>query len=43
MTYYEFLEICADLYLIPEQVVEDHPDIIYMSSWDAAGYLLEVY
>ncbi len=43
MTYYEFLEICADLYLIPEQVVEDHPDIINMSSWDAAGYLLEVY
>ena len=43
MTYYEFLEICADLYLIPEQVVEDHPDIINMSSWDAARYLLEVY
>ena len=43
MTYYEFLEICADLYLIPEQVIEDHPDITNMSSWDAAGYLLEVY
>ena len=43
MTNYEFLEICADLYLIPEQVVEDHPDIFKMSSWDAAGYLLEVY
>ena len=43
MTYYEFLEICADLYLIPEQVVEDHPDIINLSSWAAAGYLLEVY
>ena len=43
MTYYEFLEICGDLYLIPEQVLEDHPNIFTMSSDDAAGFLLNNY
>ena len=43
MTYYEFLEICADLYLIPEQVLEDNPEIFKMSSYDAAGFLLNNY
>ena len=43
MIYFEFLEICADLYLLLEQVIEDHPDIINMSSYDATGYLSEVY
>ena len=43
MTYYEFLEICADLYLITEQVLEDHHEIFKMSSWDAAGFLLNNY